>query len=131
VNACLVSRGQSIRNLSRNIDGLAKRQLCPPQGLTVDQLTDEVILANVIDCYDIGMVQRRHGQCLLLKPVPAIGIGCEFSREQLQSDQAVEARVTGFVYLAHAAVPERAHDLIRAQLHSNLKRHERNTCLEP
>ena len=34
----------------------------------VDILHDEVIGADVVECADMGMVKRRHGACLALKP---------------------------------------------------------------
>ena len=61
------------------------------------------------------MVQRGDGACLAFEARTQIGITSDFAWQDLDRDGAIEARVAGFIHLAHATGAERADDFIRAE----------------
>ena len=59
--------------------------------------------------------QRRHRLGLAVKPRDPFGVSSVRIRQALDRDLAIELRVTGAINLAHAARPEQADDLVRAE----------------
>ena len=55
-DAALMCFFQSARDLDRQPDGALFRQ-CPTHGFAVDELHDEVVLADIVDLADMGMIQ--------------------------------------------------------------------------
>src|SRR5580698_7921818 len=71
-----------------------------------------VLLANVIDGADIGMVQGGSGLGLTLKPAEGLRIfGYVFGKE-FQGDEAVQPRVFGFVDNTHSATTQAFNDAV-------------------
>src|SRR5439155_18142117 len=62
--------------------------------------------ADVVDSADIGMIQSSGSLRLTLKPAQSLGIASDFFRQQLQRDEAVQARVLRFVHHTHATAAE-------------------------
>ena len=76
----LVRRREAVDDLERVVDGLARRELAArenrPQRLAFEELLDDVrsavVLADVVDGGDVGVVQDPGGPRLLLKAAQAI-----------------------------------------------------------
>ena len=62
-----------------------------------------ILLPDVINRADIGMVQRGSSLRLALKASQRLGIAGHFVGQELERHEAVEARVFGLVDNAHAA----------------------------
>ena len=77
------------------------------KSLTVEQLADHVgravVLAEVMDAENIGMIERGDGAGFLLETAQAIGIGGEGGRKNFDGDIASETLIAGAVNLAHSA----------------------------
>ena len=71
-----------------------------------------VLLADVVNGADIGMVQRRCGLRFAPKSRQGLGIAGHFVGQKLQRDKAVQARVLGFVDHAHATAAELFDDAV-------------------
>ena len=65
-----------------------------------------VLLANVVNGADVGMVQRRSRLRLALKAAERLGIPGHFIGQKLERDKAVQARVFGFVNHTHPAAAQ-------------------------
>ena len=63
----------------------------------------ELSLTDLVDGYDVRMVQRRSGFCFTDESAHAIRIGHQSGGKNLQRDGAIQPGVGGFVDLAHAA----------------------------
>jgi hypothetical protein len=57
-----------------------------------------VLFTDVVDCADVGMVQRRRGLRLSLEPGERLWVSRHFLRQELQRHEAVQAGVLGFVH---------------------------------
>src|SRR5208282_5796336 len=71
-----------------------------------------VLLANVVNRADVGVIQGRSGLGFALKASKSLGIAGEIFGKKLKGDEAVEASVFGFVDDAHAAATELLDDAI-------------------
>jgi hypothetical protein len=80
-----------------------------------DEKIDAGLLPDVVDGADMRMIQRGNGPSLALEPLLQFGMAGDMSGERLDGDGSIEARVSGFVDLAHAARAERRLDLVRAE----------------
>ena len=71
------------------------------QRRAVEVLHDDVglavVLANVVDGADIGMVERRCGPGLAAEAFERLAVLGDIFRKEFQGDEAVEAGVFGFV----------------------------------
>ncbi len=107
----LVRGGEAVGDLERVVDRLALRELAAgedrAQRLAFEELLDDVgravVLADVVDGGDVGVVEDAGGLRLLLEAAQAVGVGGEGGRQDLDRDVAAEARVLGAVDLPHAA----------------------------
>ena len=77
-----------------------------------DQKGAAVFLADVVDRADVGMVERRGGLGLAAEALERLTVLRQIFRQELQRDEAAEARVFGFVNHAHAAAAELLDDPI-------------------
>ena len=80
-------------------------------------------VADVVQRADMRMAQARDGFGFALEPVAQIGIARDVLGQDLDRNDAVEARIAGFVDLAHAADADQAGDLIDAEARSGCKSH--------
>ena len=82
----------------------------------VEELHDEeraaVLLADVVDGADVGVIQRRRGPRLAAESGQRLGIVGEVGRQELQRDEALQPRVLGFVHDAHAAAAQLLDDAV-------------------
>ena len=65
---------------------------------------------------DVGMVERRQQARFAREARPALGIGGEVRRQDLDRDVTPELGVACAIDLAHAAGAERGDDRVRAEL---------------
>jgi hypothetical protein len=69
-------------------------------------------MTDVMQDADVWMIQTRDGLRLAFETLFADGVIREMCRKNLDSDRALEARVTPAIYLAHPASAQRFHNLI-------------------
>ena len=89
------------------------------QAAAGDQLHAEValavVLADLVDRHDVGVVQRRDRLGLVLEP-PELGVaGQNAGPDHLQGDRAVQADLPRLVDDPHAATAQLAADLVVAE----------------
>ena len=71
------------------------------------------MLADFVDGADIGMVQRGSSLCFTVETARVlVGLARTSSGQELQSNEAVELRVLGFVDNAHPAAAEFFEDAV-------------------
>ncbi len=59
-----------------------------------------------------GMIEAGDGLCFALEPFARFGTIGEMRGQNFDGDDAVKARVTGFVHFAHAARTDRGENFI-------------------
>jgi hypothetical protein len=69
------------------------------------------------------MIQGRRGFGLDLKASQALGIGGDQLRQNFDRDVAIQLRIAGAIYLAHAASPEWGKDLVMTYLRARGQGH--------
>ncbi len=74
-----------------------------------------VLLADVVERADVRMVELRDRAGFAVEPLAELRISGEGFGQDLDGDDAIEARVAGLVDLAHAAGAEGGEDLVRAE----------------
>ena len=108
-----MGRGQRLGHLAdelhqRGQGGTPGRET--PQRLPLDQLHDEeglaLVLADVVDRTDVGMVQGGGGAGLALEPLQALGILGILLGQELEGHAAAEAGILGLVDDPHAAASQ-------------------------
>src|SRR5260370_35273449 len=95
--------GFDLQGLSRNqeFEGLPLKQLHWDEGPVID-------LVNLVNCADIGMVQRRGRARLAVKTAERLRVFGEFFGKKLQGNMSAELQVFSFVNHAHAATADLA-----------------------
>src|SRR6185436_18727395 len=71
-----------------------------------------VLLADVVDRADVGMVERRGGPGFTLKAAQGLGITRQIAGDELERHRTVQARIFGFVHHAHPAAAELLEDAV-------------------
>ncbi len=86
------------------------------QSHAIQELHDDerltIFLANFMDRADIRMVQSRGRLRLPLEPGQRLRIFGQVSRQELQSDEAMQGKVLGLVHYTHAAAAELFDDTV-------------------
>ena len=97
------------------------------QRVALQQLLDDirraVVLADVVDRGDVGVIQDAGGPRLLLEAAQASGVLRERRRQHLDRDLAAEPRILRAVDLAHAPGADRVEDLVGPELRPGHERH--------
>lgn len=110
----LVGRAERVRELDPEVHHLVLGQRILPY-LRVErrprhQLHDEVVgalvLPDVVDGADAGMIELRAGEGLLAEPAAGGRVGQRAGVEQLDGDVALEAGIVGPVDHTHPACPD-------------------------
>jgi len=81
-----------------------------------------VDLAHVVDLHDVRMAQTGGGAGLLLEPLHVLGAGEVAGEDHLDGHGPLEALLPGLVDHAHAAAPDLAEQLVRAEIAWDLDR---------
>ena len=71
-----------------------------------------VLLADIMNGADVGMIQRGRGSSLALEPAQRLTVAGEFVRQELQRDEAMEPGVLRFVNHAHSAAAKLLDDAV-------------------
>ena len=86
------------------------------EGFAVEELHHEVrgalVIANVMECADIGMRQLRDRARFAIEAFAELRIGGEHGWEHLDRDGAIQAGVACLVDLAHPAGAQRRFNLV-------------------
>ena len=91
-----------------------------------DHVVEAVVLAEVVDVDDVGVIKLRDRARLTLKPCPEVLRVCELRPDELDGTEYVQLCVVGFVDLSHAASAKRLNDLVVAdagadEVHSRVR----------
>jgi hypothetical protein len=121
-NSRVVGLVEGIRNLRTHVQNLIdwQRSFLKPlrQRLSFHafhhQVVDAILMADVVQRADVGMVQGRDGSCFAFEPLLVRGIRREL-REDLDGDGALEPCISRTVDLSHSPHTEQGENLIRAQ----------------
>ena len=122
-DALLVRGRHRIRQGNRDVEEAAERETLAwkqvGQRLPLHQLhRDEVRAAGLFDRVhrdDVGVVQRRDGPGFAGKAQPALVIGGQLRRQNLERDLATERGVLGLIDDTHPAGADFAHDPVVAE----------------
>jgi hypothetical protein len=68
-----------------------------------------------MDGKDVGMIEPSEGLSLTLESRAPVGIRADLSREYLDGDGTVKARIARAIDLTHAAGPNSGKDFVRAE----------------
>ncbi len=71
-----------------------------------------VLLADVVNGADVGVIQRRSSLRLTLKPAKRLRIARHFVRQKLQGDETMQPSVFGLIDNTHSAATELLDDAI-------------------
>src|SRR5262245_33587093 len=88
-----------------------------------DQVVRAIDAADVVDAADVGMVQGGDGASLALEAGPHIGVARDHTRQDLDRDGPIEARVACSVDLAHPTRAKRGQDFIRTEASASSEQH--------
>ena len=84
-----------------------------------------LVLADVVNGENVGMVQRRRGAGFLLEPLEALGVCRQGGRQHLDGHVATQARIARSIHFTHAARAERGEHFIGAEPSTGTERHFR------
>jgi hypothetical protein len=111
--------GNLLRDLDHPLQSEAAVVHLRAERLSFDQLGDEVlgvaVRADVVDRQDVGMIEGAGRDRFLREATLPIGIEGGVVVEDFDRDEALQARVSRAIDLAHPARAQRAHDLIRPE----------------
>ena len=98
------------------------------QGLSFQQFGNHVrralLVSNVEDGKNVGMIQRRRGACFLREALHAVAVSRKRCWQNLDGNGAVQPRIVGAIHFAHSARADQGLDLVRPQLCSGRECHE-------
>src|SRR5579863_93655 len=88
-----------------------------------DEEVGPILLADVVEGADVGMIQAGNRASFALKPLAQLGTAGEMSGRNLNGDDAIEARVAGAIHLAHPARTDGGKDFVRPEASAGGQRH--------
>lgn len=74
-----------------------------------------LVLADLEDLADVGMIKGGCGHRLAPQPFPRVGVRDEVGGENLDRDLTIKARVARAIHDAHAPLAERFEDFVGAE----------------
>ena len=120
---CGESAGDSRANVKQTFDRRTAAINFVAKRGAVDEFRDDVgcavVVADVIDHQDVGMIQCPGGNGLLCEPALARRINDGRLRQNFDCDFSMEPRIAGPIHFAHAAGAEPAGDLVRPEPRSD------------
>ena len=93
---------ESVGNLNCESQGLWQWQRTA-KGNALDVIHHQIIWADIVQCTDMRMVQRRNDSGFAFEAVAKCRFACERLPEDLDSNCSIEPSVLRTVNLAHAA----------------------------
>ncbi len=118
-------RGERLQNLTRNVKAafLGESASKPfPKRFTVHQLHDQIVVPDIMQRADVGMIQCGHRARLAPEAFPRMRIIIDVRRQYLDRDGALQPRVVSFVDLPHPAAAEQLVDAIRSKQGAGFER---------
>ena len=85
-----------------------------------DEELEAVLLADVVERADVGMVQPRDGSGLALEALSSLGLFGGFRRQDLDGHDPSHACVVRTIDLAHPSTSQEGDDLVRSQAGAGL-----------
>jgi hypothetical protein len=120
-DAFLVRGFERIGNLTCDGERLFQRNCALPdavgEGRTLHQLHHQVIRADIVQCADVGMIQRCDGAHF------AVEAFAETLGGDLEGHVAAHAGIVGAIDLTHPAFADRLNDFVRPELVAFGQRH--------
>ncbi len=121
-----VRLGECVRDLDRITQNVVERQALGGNQLVEAPAGDELhgdevralILANLIDMDDVGVIEGRGGAGLLEKTPFSLPVGVDFPGDEFQGDEAVELAVAGLVHDSHPALADGLQEQVARNLPS-------------
>src|SRR6516165_11937853 len=118
-----VSRGERVSDLNRALECLIERERTFLQSelerLALEILHDQerrpVLLADVIQRADVGMIELRDRAGLAVESLAELRIGSQRGGEHFDRNDPIETGVARAVDLTHAASTKRCDDFVRAE----------------
>ena len=97
------------------------------QGLAVEEFHDQeirpILVADVMQGTDIGVVQRRNSPRFALEALLGLEIRRKMRRQDLDRDGAIQARVARTIHLTHAACAKRRLNFIGSEFRARGQGH--------
>ena len=93
-----------------------------------DQISDLVLLANIVKRADMRMRQRRDRPRFPLEPQSCLGITRQLRTDDFQRHMARQPGIRSSVNFPHPARPELRHDLVRPQPRARRESHMAVKC---
>jgi hypothetical protein len=128
-DAQLVSGFEGIGDLARHGNRVGNRQRAAlddiGQRRSLDEFHHEGALFHTVDVRDMGVVQRCERTRLAFESRELLGAMRKLVGENLHGDVAAEPRVARTVDLTHAALAEKADDLVQANARASGEAHGR------
>jgi hypothetical protein len=84
---------------------------------------DAVLLADVMERADVGMIQRGDGAGFAFKAFASLWVGSHVSGQDFDRHCAIQPRVARPIDFAHAARSDRSNYLVRSEPSSDSQRH--------
>jgi len=130
-DALLVRGREPFGDLGRGLDRPSRRETAArelaAEGLALQQLLDDirsaVVLPDVIDGRDVGMVQDAGGFRLLLEAAEPVRVLRKRRRQHLDRDLSSEPWILRPVDLTHPSGADLAEDLVRTEPLAGRERH--------
>lgn len=98
-----------IRRLTPPFAGSNHKSETIGQGFALQKFHNSVInftlVTDIVECADIGMVQRRNGAGLAVEALFGLRILRQMGGKNLDGDSAVESGIACAIHLTHAASP--------------------------
>ncbi len=115
-----VSRVECIRHLNGHREQNFQIQWPPPntvlQGRAIEVFHGDkrqaILLANVVNRADVGMIERRGSLGLTLEPAERLRVTRDLIRQELQGHETVQPSVLGLIDHAHSAAAELFNDAV-------------------
>ena len=109
-----VGRGQRRRGLYADVEDLAQGQRPALEtlahGFALDEFRHQeprgVVIADLVDGQDVGMIERRGGTSLVKKTAEALGIDAELAAQDFERHRPPERGIERLVDFAHAAAAQ-------------------------
>jgi hypothetical protein len=80
-----------------------------------DEIRRAILVADVVQSADVRMIKLRNRAGFALESVAELGVCRELRRKDLDRNRAIEARVLGFVDLAHPSGADKRQDFVRTE----------------
>lgn len=131
-HAALVRSLQALANFNTVFQHLLGREWPPRQPVSQrlpfqkfhHQVVDAILMADIMQSANVGMVQSRYGAGFAIETLSGLGIVRQVAGQDFDRHRAVQACVLRSIHLAHAARTDRRKNLVRAETNSGGKGHE-------